>query len=425
MATEEAIWISTFQRMDALSGLKALCSFGQTCQTGYKILQNYIEVFRSNVLKNFKWWHTDNYDSTHIGLLKIRGQFRNHKDDEHPTLAFARTLAVTFLPTRGIFAKPSKLSTETIYQPARCPLPDGKTSHLTVLWVGHASVFFQYKRNEETPLQKFLIDPNCADKIDLVGPLHYQRITPPGILPDRMGTVSATLVTHNHDDHCNEQTISELWKHNSEMRLLTPEGTGTRLATQNSAQGKSIDHSWWEKTVLYYEDQPIVEFTSIPAHHASGGRNAGNQTEGWCGWKLNFFLSNEQSYTVYHMGDTSCHINTKVKGTMKQHVEHHRRMFSEIKKELGHIDLALVPIDPPYGEEDMHLNSLQGVDLFEREISDVCTIIPIHWGTWCWGKGCDPTNMTSSLTKFQEAAKGTSLQEKILPLKVGEELLLI
>lgn len=370
-------------------------------------------------------WMEQTLESTDSSRVKIfsnwRGVFLNHPDDDIATGSFVRTLFETFLPGRGAYEtrKSSQTVQNQIYRPSLCPKPDGVSSHLTILWGGHATFLMEYKSSQTAAGIKLVIDPNFSSTIPLLATVEYPRMIPPGITKDMIQDVDLCLITHNHIDHCDEEMIQEMSR-NKSLVLLGPEKTPARLAAKFKCRGS--EHKWWDQTTVFYHAQDVIHITALPAHHSSAGRDVKAQEEGWCGWKISFRQSQNTWYTIYCMGDTSCHHNPKVQGTNEQHHSHHFKMFNQIKQELGHVNLALVPIDPPTGEESTHLNVYQSADLYKQHLTDVDHILPMHYGTWCWGAGCNPEKILYPHELFESILEKKKLDGKLFFIQVGQSV---
>lgn len=414
-----SFWLKTCGLLGRDESAKSL---SLTCREALKYLE-YLPRPNLSVKKHL--WIDQTKEPEDSARVKIYenywGGFINHSDDDAPTSTFARTMFETFWPGRGAYETklPSQEVIDRIYQPSLCAKPNGNSYHLTILWGGHACFKFEYKYSEKAPPIKIVVDPNNSSKIPLVLSSCYRRMIPAGLTDEMIDEdeVDIGVVTHNHTDHCDEEMIEKLSK-NKDFHLLGPEKTPKRLEKKLGCHG--LEHKWWDRTTVCHGEREIIHFTSLPAHHSSAGRDVSTQEEGWCGWKIAFRTPEDNWFTINVMGDTACHNDLDVKGSSKQHHKHHVQMFNEIKQELGHINLALVPIDPPKGEESTHLNVYQSANLYAHTLTDVDYILPMHYGTWCWGKGCSPDNLLEARDLFDQAMADKNLTQKVFQIQVGQ-----
>ena len=93
---------------------------------------------------------------------------------------------------------------------------------LRVTYVGHASFLMQ------TQGRSVLIDPVWAERASPFGFVGPKRVNAPGIAFDDLPKIDAVLVTHNHYDHMDVETIGRLWQR-FRPRIVTPLGNDTIL----------------------------------------------------------------------------------------------------------------------------------------------------------------------------------------------------
>ena len=103
---------------------------------------------------------------------------------------------------------------------------------MRVAYVGHASFLLQ------TRGLNMLVDPVWAERASPVSFAGPKRVNAPGIAFDDLPRIDAVLVTHNHYDHMDTETIGRLWQR-FRPRLLTPLGNDTIL--KNAVDGLAAD----------------------------------------------------------------------------------------------------------------------------------------------------------------------------------------
>ena len=216
--------------------------------------------------------------------------------------------------------------------------PPGPGEGVRLTWIGHASWLVQLDG------VSVLIDPVFSHSI---APGVRRRV-PPALEVADLPSIDAQLVTHNHRDHLDLPSVKA---------IARPVVAGLGLAPFFVGNGLSCTElDWWGETRI-----GGVTARFVPSQHWSRrGLNDANETL-WGG-----FVIEGSSARVYHSGDTA-----------------YFEGFAEIKKRVGPIDAALLPIgayDPAWFMSKQHINPEEAVrafgDLGAREF------IAMHWGTF-------------------------------------------
>src|SRR5581483_1701331 len=85
-----------------------------------------------------------------------------------------------------------------------------------VTWVGHATLLVQMDH------ATFLTDPIWSDRASPVSFGGPRRMVPPGIALDALPPIDFVLVSHNHYDHLDVDTLGELARRNPAARFVVP-----------------------------------------------------------------------------------------------------------------------------------------------------------------------------------------------------------
>ena len=93
---------------------------------------------------------------------------------------------------------------------------------LRITYVGHATFLIQARG------KSILIDPVWSERASPVSFAGPKRVNPPGIDFDHLPAIDAVLVTHNHYDHMDVDTIGGLWQR-FRPRIVTPLGNDAIL----------------------------------------------------------------------------------------------------------------------------------------------------------------------------------------------------
>ncbi len=218
-----------------------------------------------------------------------------------------------------------------------------KPEPLRVTWLGHSIVLIEF---EEV---RFLTDPVWAERVSpysWVGPKRWYA--PPLSLED-LPDIDAVLISHDHYDHLDTQTI-KLLKDRVGVFVL-PLGVGAHLEHWGIPSEQIVELNWWESTVI-----GGVEVTATPARHASGRTLVDLDRTLWLG----FALKNDR-HSIYFSGDTGLFPEMK-----------------EIGDRLGPFDVTMIEVGA-YGRDwpDWHIGPEQAVLAHDWVNGEL--LLPVHW----------------------------------------------
>ncbi|NGX40874.1 MAG: hypothetical protein KR126chlam4_00705 [Candidatus Anoxychlamydiales bacterium] len=243
----------------------------------------------------------------------------------------------------GTFKKGSKVDLNKFIKKDE---PKLISDNFKIQWIGHSSFFVQVNG------QNILIDPVFSD---FVSPC-FKRYTKPGINLKDLPKIDTILISHNHVDHLDENTLKHFVKY--QPTILVP--LGLKKIIENLGFKNVIELNWFDE-VFSKKDEKQINFTSTPAFHWSqpifkSNKKVlkGNETL-WCGWVIK-----ANNKTLYHSGDTA----------------KSNEVFQSINKKFNTLNYALLPIAPE-DEEDMHM----GIDSFfeATKVLKAKTVIPMHY----------------------------------------------
>jgi L-ascorbate metabolism protein UlaG (beta-lactamase superfamily) len=218
---------------------------------------------------------------------------------------------------------------------------------VSVTFVNHATFLLQF------PGVNVLTDPILSERtgpLRLVGP---KRARMPGIPFDLLPPIDVVVVSHNHYDHLDIETLKNVDAKFHPL-FLVPLGDEKLLQKEGIQHVKALD--WWEEVRV-----KDVRFIFAPAQHWSA-RHFWDKNEClWGSWMID-----SGAVKVYHAGDTG-----------------YGRHFLDIKSRLGAADIALLPIGaykPRWFMQYYHMDPQEALkahlDLEAR------TSIGMHFGTF-------------------------------------------
>ena len=231
-----------------------------------------------------------------------------------------------------------------VYEPAPQALAQAPKGGLRVTWLGHSTTLIEIEG------KRFLTDPVWSDRaspLQFVGP---KRWTKPVIELSELPKIDAVLISHDHYDHLDMNTIKAMKDWNT--TFIMPLGVGAHLEYWGVDAEKIVELDWWET-------HPIgpVQLTASPARHASGRHPFDQNHTLWAGFALR-----GSAHAVYYSGDTGFFPG-----------------LEEIGQRLGPFDLAMFEIGA-YSQAwpDWHMGPEQA--LMATQMVRAQLFLPIHWG---------------------------------------------
>ena len=222
---------------------------------------------------------------------------------------------------------------------------------MVVTFVGHATVLVQ------TAGLNLLMDPvwsRRASPFQWAGPA---RVNDPGIAFADLPPIDAVLLSHNHYDHLDLETLSRLKTHSNPL-IVTPLGNDTILHDQDPDLRVSVGD--WGDSVALTDD---VSVTFEPAHHWSA-RGLGDRRHAL--WAA--FVINTPGGRIYHVGDTGFHRGIN---------------YREVQKKYGSFRLAILPFgayEPRGFMRAQHQNPDEAVQA--HLLCEAAYTLGHHWGTF-------------------------------------------
>ena len=142
-----------------------------------------------------------------------------------------------------------------------------RTAPDSITWAGHATYAIQLGG------QVLLTDPMFADDIWWV----VGRKAPPAFGPKSLPADAVVLISHNHYDHLNEDSVRPLAEKG--LVFVCPLGLGDILREWGAKEVVELD--WWQSVSMCG-----VRITSLPVQHWSRRLGMEHNTSLWCGFML-------------------------------------------------------------------------------------------------------------------------------------------
>lgn len=217
---------------------------------------------------------------------------------------------------------------------------------LRVTWLGHSTLLIELDGH------LLLTDPVFSERASpftFAGP---KRFHPPALSVAGLPPLDAVLISHDHWDHLDHQSILDL--HERGVTFVVPLGVGAHLEAWGVPAERIREMDWWQEL-----DLGDLRIASTPAHHFSGRGVFDRDTTLWTSYALG-----GPTHRMWYSGDT---------GPLDA--------APEIRERYGPFDLVALEVGahhPAWGT--IHLGPDAAVDLYHQLGGGV--LFPIHWGTF-------------------------------------------
>ena len=239
-------------------------------------------------------------------------------------------------------------------QPVRFPLAQNNPQWLrenrtapTLTWVGHATLLLQVAG------VNILTDPHFSDRASPFSFAGPRRATPPGIALGDLPPIDAVLISHNHYDHLDEESIVAIAQRHA-PQFFVPLKLGGQVREMGAQKVREMD--WGEAAEI-----GGVRITAEPCHHWSArGMFDRNETL-WA----SYVVAHGNSRLLF-IGDTGYSAD-----------------FAALGEKYNGFDWAAIPIGayaPRWFMKEAHINPQEAVQIFQelRARNAVAT----HWGVF-------------------------------------------
>ncbi|KAJ2504331.1 Protein-lysine N-methyltransferase efm4 [Coemansia sp. RSA 2052] len=236
-----------------------------------------------------------------------------------------------------------------------------------VTWLGHASLLVQV--DGATILCDPVFSQRCSPS-QWMGPKRYTE--PACQVKDLPDVIDVLIVSHNHYDHLDWNTLRAVASRYPDIRVYSP--LGNRHILESIGFRNVFIGDWWDE---FHITVPGIdgEFTlaCTPAQHMTARGIFDRMATLWSSWVIRgpagskFFFSGDTAYSTNYKNEAKAECPA----------------FKQIGRVYGPFDLAAIAIGayaPEIMFSGMHVNPEQAVRIHE----DICSkrSIGIHWGTF-------------------------------------------
>ncbi len=208
----------------------------------------------------------------------------------------------------------------------------------SLTWIGHASYALQWGG----PV--VVTDPLFGPRAAVVS-----RRVPPAFGPEKIPAGAVALISHNHYDHLDAQSVAALGRR---VRFLCPLGLKDLLGEMGATQVTELD--WSESLEI-----DGTRFTCLPAQHWSRRFGQGLNQSLWCAW-----LVERDGRRVFYGGDSGYFVG-----------------FREYGRLWPGIDIALMPVGAYLPRWFMHYAHMDPAEVLaaSRDLG-AKVVVPTQWG---------------------------------------------
>jgi N-acyl-phosphatidylethanolamine-hydrolysing phospholipase D len=261
----------------------------------------------------------------------------------------------------------------------------GAQARPAATFIGHATVLVQVPTANGS--LNVLTDPVFGERASPVSFAGPKRFQPPGVALKDLPRIDLVLISHNHYDHLDEDSVKALNAQAGGPPLfVVPLGIKPWLAERGVTNAVELD--WWDSVTL-----PATPSAQALVQRNGAGIDAGANSDA-----VQVFLTPAQHWSARGLGDR---MKTLWGGfallSPKLHVFYsgdtgYSKDFADIQARLaprqadaqgGGFDLALLPVgayEPRWFMKDQHVNPDESVRI-HRELH-ARRSLGVHWGTF-------------------------------------------
>jgi len=198
------------------------------------------------------------------------------------------------------------------------------------------------------------IDPYLSNSVEELEDRRMRRLVPVPHNPETITDADCIFITHEHRDHCDEETIQAMLESSSGCRIIGPWPVCRKLLAAGVPDGR----------VLPANQNPLVFGNNLTVYPVPSAHPEIQAVEGG-GWASIGYVFDFQGCRYYHAGDTSL-----------------RNEVIQAVKSIGTIDTAFLPVN-----ERNYYKDQQGIvgnmsireAFYMAESINTRILVPTHW----------------------------------------------
>jgi L-ascorbate metabolism protein UlaG (beta-lactamase superfamily) len=220
----------------------------------------------------------------------------------------------------------------------------------TYTWIGHATALIQING------VNILTDPQFSEYASPVQWAGPKRALPPGLSIEELPEIDIVLLSHDHYDSLDLDSINALVRRKGGEKTLFAVPLKLKNWFIERGVQNVIEFDWWQT-----HKEGKAEITAVPAQHWSKRYPLSRNRTLWAGWVVKV-----EDFKFYFIGDSG-----------------YAPIFKDITKQIGPVDLAMVPIgayEPRWFMKDSHMNPEEAAKVHKDVRSRLS--VAMHWGTF-------------------------------------------
>lgn len=331
--------------------------------------------------------------------------FRNPADGAQPRtlgelLRWRWDATLNNLPPRPQTPTPTAEADLARIQAYQRSAPDSNAgrsvSEPAVTWIGHATTLVQAGG------LNVLTDPVFSERASPMQFFGPKRAQAPGVSLDDLPPIDVVVISHNHYDHLDRDSIvglaAKARQEGNTTVFLVP--LGHRLWFENLGVTQVVELDWWQKHTVRG-----VDFYLTPSQHWSARGVLDHAKALWGSWSV--FATDLHWYFAGDTGYSGDFVNTRARFADRQ-----------TPALGGGFDLALIPLgayEPRWFMSTHHINPEEAVQVHHDLRAKLS--VGVHWGTFALSDEALDQPPKDLLTA--RAVKGLTDADFTL-LKIGE-----
>lgn len=224
----------------------------------------------------------------------------------------------------------------------------GNRDRATLTWIGHATVLLQLGG------YNILTDPHFSERASPLSFAGPKRGTPPGLALADLPPLDAVLISHNHYDHLDSDSIAALAKQQPQAHFFTPLRLRSTLSQMGAKKVSELD--WGEGFSL-----GALRLVAEPCQHWSSRAPWDRNKTLWASW-----VAEVAGRRFLFIGDTG-----------------YSKDFADLGEKYGSFDVAVIPIgayEPRWFMQDAHVAPHESAQIFLDLRARFA--VASHWGTF-------------------------------------------
>ena len=296
--------------------------------------------------------------------------------------------------TEGLPRPPKAPTPQMPFNEALIRQPQGLAQ---VTWIGHSSVLYQIDG------VNLLLDPVYAEYASPLPPLGPKRAQPPGIPFESLPHIDGVLISHNHYDHLDLDSVRRLLHQpGGSPVFFVPSGVDQWFndnvaGAQTAGEHRNVIALDWDESAILAGKQQALTMRFLAVQHWSARSLSDRNKTLWGSWVVE-----HPRFRFWFAGDLA--YSPDIEDIARQH---------------GGFDLAAIPIgvyDPRWFMKRAHVDPAEATQVF-RTIR-ARNAFAIHWGTF---DGLSDESLDEPPIAFERARQEAAIPaDAFRLLRIGE-----